>query len=217
MAYRKKSHAILSHKPDLLILQECSKTDIETSNALFKHWVGSNPNKGLGVLGFSDCNFQVADNYDDSLHWVIPIHSNEINVLAIWAHRYPSKTYIEGMVDALHHYDSMLRADNTLFIGDMNNNVMWDGTNKPELQWANYLKELESRGKHSVWHAKSNDDHGEESVSTLFMYRQPERGYHIDYVFASKMLIEQSTIEIGAHEDWLAHSDHVPIMLEIKS
>ena len=52
-------------------------------------------------------------------------------------------------------------------------------------------------------------------MSTLFWYRQPERGYHIDYVFGSEELIKGAKLEIGAHEDWLKHSDHVPLVLDI--
>lgn len=217
MAFRNKSDAILKHNPDLLILQECSKADIENSTALFKHWVGNNKHKGLGVLGFSDHNFRVADNYNDSIHWAIPIESDAVDVLAMWAHKDPSQTYVEGMLNALDHYDSLIRKENALFIGDMNNNVNWDHKTKPEWQWATYIEELRFRDKHSVWHTTKGEKHGQESMSTLFWYRQPERGYHIDYVFASEKLIADAKLEIGAHEDWLMHSDHVPLLLDIKA
>ena len=66
-----------------------------------------------------------------------------------------------------------------------------------------------------MWHKVKGEEHGLESVSTLFWYRQPERGYHIDYVFGSEALIKDAKLEIGAHQDWLMHSDHVPLVLDI--
>jgi len=217
MAFRNKSDAILKHKPDLLILQECSKADIENSSALFKHWVGNNPHKGLGVLGFTNHSFRIADNYNETIHWAIPIESDTVDVLAMWAHKDTGQTYVEGLLNALAHYDSLLRKDTGLFIGDMNNNVRWDHKTKKEWQWATYIEELRKLDKHSVWHKTKGEEHGLESVSTLFWYRQPERGYHIDYVFGSEALIQDAKLEIGAHEDWLMHSDHVPLVLDINN
>ncbi len=111
---------------------------------------------------------------------------------------------------------TLLRKDDSLFIGDMNNNVRWDHKTKKEWQWATYVEKLRKLDKHSVWHKTKGEEHGLESVSTLFWYRQPERGYHIDYVFGSESLIEKAKIEIGAHQDWLMHSDHVPLVLDIE-
>jgi len=157
----------------------------------------------------------VADNYNDSIHWAIPVESDTVDVLAMWAHKDAGQTYVEGLLNALSHYKSLLSKDNGLFIGDMNNNVRWDHKTKKEWQWATYVEELRELDKHSVWHKTKGEEHGSESVSTLFWYRQPERGYHIDYVFGSELLIEKAKIEIGAHEDWLMHSDHVPLVLDV--
>jgi len=157
----------------------------------------------------------VADNYNDSIHWAIPVESDTVDVLAMWAHKDAGQTYVEGLLNALSHYKSLLSKDNGLFIGDMNNNVRWDHKTKKEWQWATYVEELRKLDKHSVWHKTKGEEHGLESVSTLFWYRQPERGYHIDYVFGSELLIEKAKIEIGAHEDWLMHSDHVPLVLDV--
>jgi hypothetical protein len=216
MAFRNKSDAILAHNPDLLILQECSQADIENYDAPFKHWVGKNPHKGLGVLGFGNHNFKVADNYNDTIHWAIPIESDEVDVLAMWAHKDAGQTYVEGLLNALSHYDSLLRKDKGLFIGDMNNNVIWDHKTKKEWQWATFLEELKKRDKHSVWHETRNETHGNETMSTLFWRRNIEHGYHIDYVFGSKELTERSSVEIGTHQEWLKHSDHAPLLLDIK-
>lgn len=216
MAFRgAKRDAILAHKPDLLILQESAKADIENSDAPFKHWVGNNPHKGLGVLGFGGSNFRVADNYKDSIHWTIPIESDIIDVLATWAHKDSGQTYVMGIQNTLEHYDDLLRRPNSIWLGDMNNNVRWDNKTRKELQWATFIEHLRLRGKHSVWHKTKNEKHGEESAHTLFFYRQPDRGYHIDYVFGSEELISQSKLEIGTPEDWLKHSDHVPLVLDI--
>jgi hypothetical protein len=215
MAFRNKSAAILLHKPDLLILQECSKADIESSDATFKHWVGKNPHKGLGVLGFGNHNFRVADSYKDSIHWAIPVESDTIDVLGMWAHKDAGQTYVMAVANTIEYYDEMLSKPNTVLIGDMNNNVIWDHKTRKELQWNTFIESLKLRGKQSIWHQTKNEEHGKESAHTLFWYRQPGRGYHIDFAFGSQDLIDKAHMHIGAADDWLTHSDHMPIVVDV--
>jgi exonuclease III len=55
MAFRKKADAILRHRPDILILQECehpSKINFDLHIKAPKSvlWFGNNPHKGMGIL-----------------------------------------------------------------------------------------------------------------------------------------------------------------------
>jgi hypothetical protein len=47
MAFYKKRHLLEALLPDVAIVQEVSKKDIESTGFPFAAWVGSNPNKGL--------------------------------------------------------------------------------------------------------------------------------------------------------------------------
>ena len=104
MSFARKRALILNLKPDILILSEVSQKDIAETPADFKHWIGSNPHKGLAILGFGDHDYNINDNYTDELPWIIPLEITEPNlhILGLWANdktqqlRYPRVTHAAG-------------------------------------------------------------------------------------------------------------------------
>ena len=66
----------------------------------------------------------------------------------------------------------------------------------------------------SAYHYFFNHEQGKEIHPTLYMYRYKNKPYHIDYCFASKIILSKlKVVEIGEHEDWCKHSDHVPVIV----
>ena len=53
------------------------------------------------------------------------------------------------------------------------------------------------------------------TIVDFFMHRKVARPYHIDYAFASADLFQSSEISIGRADEWLAFSDHMPLVLDI--
>ncbi len=58
MAFRKKAHLILAHKPDILIVPECEHPDkliffVDTPKPTQTLWFGKNLNKGFGIFSYS--------------------------------------------------------------------------------------------------------------------------------------------------------------------
>jgi hypothetical protein len=50
------------------------------------------------------------------------------------------------------------------------------------------------------------------------MYRKTEKPYHIDYFFASDLIIKDGfEIKVGKAENWIDLSDHVPLTLELQT
>jgi len=46
------------------------------------------------------------------------------------------------------------------------------------------------------------------------MYRHKDKGYHIDYCFASEDFAERlKSVEIGKYGFWKKYSDHVPVIV----
>lgn len=46
------------------------------------------------------------------------------------------------------------------------------------------------------------------------MYRKEEKPYHIDYIFAPyRFFPEKVQVNVGACEDWLQLSDHMPLSI----
>jgi endonuclease/exonuclease/phosphatase family metal-dependent hydrolase len=73
---------------------------------------------------------------------------------------------------------------------------------------------LAEAGLCSAYHHIQKEAQGEESIPTFFLHRHADRPYHIDYAFASPERIRHCYIETSAN--WLAISDHRPLILEIE-
>jgi exonuclease III len=50
-------------------------------------------------------------------------------------------------------------------------------------------------------------------MKTYFHTRNFRFGHHIDFAFLSDGL--PADLRLGGSEDWLAHSDHMPLILDI--
>jgi hypothetical protein len=78
MGFEKKREALLSFQPDIVVLQECSARAIEQTDAPFKHWVGSNTNKGMAILGFANHAYQLDRSYTEEWPWFIPVRVDDV-------------------------------------------------------------------------------------------------------------------------------------------
>lgn len=215
MAARKKISRVLELQPDLLILQECSRADIAAAGAKFSYWIGRNSNKGLGVLGFGDHDFVVDDSFRDDLTWFIPLRVDSISILAVWASRTTKQHgYVRETHKALDYFEEFLRARPSVMIGDFNSNTVWDKLH-PGRSHSDMVRRLAEIGLESIYHTTHGVEHGLETDSTFYFYRKPERGYHIDYAFASRELLNAAQIEILPGEEWLGMSDHVPVVVDL--
>ena len=227
MAFRKKSKLILPFKPDILIVPECEHPD----KLLFAPnipkptdvlWFGKNQHKGLAIFSYSNFKFKVLENHNKDIQLIIPIEVSDgilsFNLLAIWANNPKDKDgqYIEQIWKAIHYYNNFISDTNTILIGDFNSNKIWDKTHR-ESNHSNVVKLLEDKGIHSTYHTYFNQEQGAEKHPTLYMYRHEDKPYHIDYCFVSKDLLKNvSSVEVGKYEDWIKHSDHVPIIVDIE-
>ncbi|HRQ86835.1 MAG TPA: endonuclease/exonuclease/phosphatase family protein [Candidatus Saccharibacteria bacterium] len=217
MSFARKCDAILALKPDIIVLEEVSQKDIADSNAPFTHWVGSNTHKGLGVIGVTPNEYKIADNYTDDLPWFLPIEipSLNINLLAVWAHvKSQQLRYVRVSNEAFDRYRDFLTARPSIMAGDFNSNTNWDNLH-PGKSHSILVEKLSSSDINSLYHHQTNEKQGDEQTPTQYMYRKPEKGYHIDYAFMSSSLLDRSNIEIGKPEDWLQYSDHMPLIIDI--
>jgi exonuclease III len=224
MAYRKKAGLILAHKPDIVIVPECEcpeklKFNIDTPlpNDIF--WKGSNQHKGLGIFSYSNYKFRLLDNYNPDLKTILPIAVTggtfDFTLIAIWANNPQDRDYqYAGQVwKAIQHYDSELKNERTILIGDFNSNTIWDKL-KRKVSHSYIVECLEQKEIYSTYHKHHQQTQGKEEHSTLFMYRHQNKPYHIDYCFASIDLINKlKNVEIGSYEEWTTYSDHKPVIV----
>lgn len=227
MAFRKKAELILGHNPDLVIVPECEHPDrlkfkpgiLQPTNVI---WFGENRNKGLGIFSYSGFKLKVHKEYNPAFKLVIPISVTnqkiKLTLYAIWANN-PADgegRYITQIWKAVNYYEKLLRKGKSVLVGDFNSNTIWDKPRR-EGNHSTVVEFLQKKGIHSTYHHHHKQAQGKEPHPTFYLYRQLDKPYHLDYCFASDQLIERlESVEVGEFEEWRAHSDHVPVIVNFR-
>jgi len=225
MAFRKKYPKVLDLKPDLLVLQECEnelklKDHLSSLNYNQLIWYGKNPNKGVAVISFNEVNIALNENHNESVEYVVPlklsINDKEINLFAIWAMPHEesrARSYVGQIWAAINYYSHLLDKDSML-IGDFNSNAIWDHK-RPVGNHTQVINFLNNKDIYSVYHQLTETDHGQESHPTLYLTKNIDKPYHMDYCCVSKSLFSENTrVEIGEYDDWIKFSDHMPVIID---
>ncbi|MBK6988625.1 MAG: endonuclease/exonuclease/phosphatase family protein [Bacteroidetes bacterium] len=221
-AFRKKADFILALHPDILVIQECEHPDklkfsAETLKPDSVYWYSDGGKKGIGIFSYSNYKFELLPEFNPEFRYVLPIqvtgNGQTFTLLAVWAMDNKEKRearYIGQVWLAINHYKDLL-GSSTILIGDFNSNKIWDYKDRVGSH-SDVVRYLASRDIHSVYHKHFNMEQGKEEHPTLYLYRNLEKPYHIDYCFASADLLEKvKQVEIGSYENWFMHSDHSPV------
>ena len=224
-AFRKKHENILSQKPDILIVPECESEEKLKFGKLTPKpnqfiWFGDSPNKGIGIFSYSDFKIETLTCYNPNFRYIIPIKvtkgKKSFLLFAIWAmdnKDSPETRYIGQIWLAINFYKKLLNLPIVLS-GDFNSNKIWDDKKRVG-NHSDMVSLLKNHQIESIYHYLYNEEQGEESQNTFFMYRKEEKPYHIDYFFTSKHFFENSiSLKIEKFSDWKNLSDHVPLILE---
>ena len=140
-------------------------------------------------------------------------------MLGVWSFTHRAKARFgdghKGHVsDAInYYYDWLCDSDRSIVCGDFNNSVIWDKGDK-ESNFSNTNERLQKLGFESVFHKLTHQAFGEESIATFYHTKQQQKPYHIDYLFVKGG--NPISHNIGAFEDWIRFSDHMPITAEIQ-
>jgi exodeoxyribonuclease III len=227
MAFRKKADFILKLKPDILIVPECEHPDklkfnLDTPKYTDVLWFGSNQNKGLAILSYSNFKFKLIDTHNPDLRMIIPIAVSDGNIqftlFAIWAYNPMDADYkyVGQIWKAISYYESLMKEENIILAGDFNSNTIWDKLHR-KISHTMLVEKLTSLNIFSTYHSFTKLPQGIEEHPTYFMYRHQNKPYHIDYCFASSTLLEKLvSVEIGDYNDWIKYSDHVPVIATFK-
>ncbi len=225
MAFRKKYERIIELKPDLLVLQECEgKEKLEKAlehtgyNQII--WYGENPHKGIAAITFNKLSIKLVENHNPEYQYVLPLTlrqaRKQYNLFVIWAMPHKTerkKDYVGQIHGAIHYYESLLD-EPSILIGDFNSNAIWDKKRKNN-NHSDVVRFLEAKKIRSIYHLKNNINHGLEPEPTLYLLKNKAKPYHMDYCFASQVLIKKvTTMTIGQHKDWIKLSDHMPLVID---
>ena len=223
MAFRRKAEFIQHLNADILVVPECEHPDkLKFAEHLMKPtnilWFGNNLHKGLGIISYNGYKLKALDVYNKNFQLVVPLEVTkgrlQFILFAIWANNPtdPDGAYVEQVWKAIHHYDELLNHKKVILAGDFNSNTIWDRPRRKGNHSAvvNYLK---NKDIESIYHRHHNQTQGKEFHPTQFMYRHRDKPYHLDYCFASKWFLRRLTsTEIGEYDQWIKHSDHMPVI-----
>ena len=227
-AFRHKNEKILSLKPDILIISECENEEKLSFGELTPTptdfiWYGESTNKGIGIFSYSDFKFELLKEFNPNYRYVIPLkvtgRNNSFVLFAIWAmdnKENRNARYIGQIWSAINYYSDFLINENTILIGDFNSNKIWDSKDRNG-NHSDVVEKLREKKILSLYHKKYKAEHGKEKHPTFFMHRKKQKSYHIDYCFASEKILKKDTnITIEKADDWLKHSDHIPLIIELE-
>ncbi|MBU2514203.1 endonuclease/exonuclease/phosphatase family protein [bacterium] len=239
-ALRKKTEFIDSYSADILVIQECE--DPSQSTKAYRSWAGDylwhgdNKNKGIGIFARNGHKVEKLDwsgeftltgikSKSPALTWrseelksFLPCKINdEYTLLGVWTKANDSTSigYMGQFWKYLQIHRDDLSGDKTIICGDFNSNAIWD---EPGRWWnhSDVVNELEDIGLRSVYHHAKEEKQGEETQKTLFLQKNSDKAYHIDYFFASEDLLSNSDVNIANPDQWIEYSDHAPIILDNK-
>lgn len=229
MALHNKADLLASLHPTVAVLPESGHPDhtrkaLESIGATSIEWIGGNPHKGLSVVTFDGWRLRLDESYDPGYQWVMPVHvlgPIHIRLLAVWDmnHRgtgHDAALRLGACRASMDHYEAFLSgpADLALISGDFNNSVVWDRSSK-RVRFGDFMDQLASRGFFSAYHHARRCPRGSEPEATLWWTRNADKPYHIDYTFVSRPEAVE-TVTVGTHTDWLAHSDHSPMTVDLR-
>ncbi|MDQ5897517.1 MAG: hypothetical protein QG612_1603 [Pseudomonadota bacterium] len=188
-ALRRKRAALAALDADVLVIQECENPAVSTDRD-YRDWADRHAGLWTG----------------QSRH----------KGLAVWTKPSPSDAYgyIGQLWQWLRRYPDFLAQERALLLGDLNSNAIWDRQHRG-CSHSDVVRMLQAWGLHSLYHRNQGESHGQERTPTFFLHRNPARPYHIDYAFLSASLLEGARIEIGPPTDWLALSDHMPVVVAL--
>lgn len=209
--------------PDVLVLQECEnieklKTALDSLSYQDIIWQGKNPNKGLAIISFNGYKLAMDKNYNQEIEYVIPVNvtknANSLKLFNIWAmpHKTKKKSYVGQVWEAIHFYSDSLNFVSIL-LGDFNSNAIWDHERQP-MNHSGVVEFLKKKDIISLYHNQSGEKQGEESQPTIYLLKNKQKPYHLDYCFCSQSLTSNKTnITVGQHADWIKLSDHMPLII----
>ena len=231
--FHRKASALMALRPDIAVVSECAQlhllaerglADIDRARTV---WVGTNPNKGLGVFAFNGWSVRLADPWHPTLHHIAPVHLDgaaRLSLLAVWAQNASGgvsrKHQLGPLRRALSKYRDFLGSAPAVMAGDFNNNPFWD---RPgwRINHMAMVEKARSLGLESGYHRLTGEAEGEETQPTHYWRDRKKDGptYHIDYAFASTHLLDGARVAIGTFEEWCGNglSDHVPVILDLST
>ena len=226
LALRTKWAAITEHQPDLAVLPEVARSDLESlvPDANRRLWIGDNDRKGLGLVSFGDYVLERDPSFDPKYQFFLPARvtgPTNMHLLAVWSLNHRNRGELAGQRDAtmqaVSHYRPFLGgSERVLAAGDFNHNVIWDRPRATRANFRPVLDAFDTLALTSSYHQLRAEPHGQESNHTLNWRNNPATPYHVDYCFVSKSwLTPGAALRVFAPGGGAPLSDHLALLLDL--
>lgn len=200
-------------RADIYVIQECENPHT-TPDKYYREfaenslWTGDNPNKGLGVFARRGIKLDKLAWQSGCLSHFLPVRIDEkFNILAVWARPPYIEDYCIYQSINIQNYNR-----NTVVLGDFGTNVCFDKRHA-ERTHKSVVDQLHTIGLESVYHNKTGEIQGQESVGTFMLRKHTDIPYHFSFCFADPSVV--SGFDILANTSRLSYSAHFPIVIDI--
>ena len=221
MGLKKKYQKLLSLGADLMVIQECSRSDIKQLGQTPEWssiWFGKNKHKGLGVLAKAPWVIREAQALKP--RWAAKLVIDgpaSLELFPVWActSKRPAKRYIEHVHFLLDLMEQTPLSPFAIVAGDFNSNSFWDRDFSAQSHSA-AVERFRKLGMKSAYHAFFGNPQGAERHPTFWFRKNKRTVYHIDYAFLSRPLLSKlRNVAVGHCHDWLSFSDHAPVLVDL--
>lgn len=221
MAFRKKCEIISQYNADILIIQECENPNVikypeEFINIMpYFLWEGDNNNKGLGIFSKIpiEKNLWTTNN---NKYFISCKVGSEFNLVGVWCmkNKVSKLSYMGQFYNYfINNYDEIVKSK-ILISGDFNSFKNYT-SEKQLYNHMNVIKKLEDNKIKSIYHEYFKLEQGNERDSTTYNTKRIDKGYHVDYIFGSRIINSKvKYMEVGKFDEWIQKSDHMPLIIE---
>jgi len=223
--FRDKYQLLDQYNADILIIQECEDPQ-QSSDSKYKLWaenylwVGDRKHQGLGVFAKTNIKLEALPPVSNTYKLFLPVLvNNQYSLIGVWTKSASTikKGYINQLWNFLLENRIILDFSKIIIAGDWNSNAQ-SNNKRSEGNHSDVVQLLKGENVHSAYHDFQNSAHGSEREATFFLYRNIEKPYHFDYIFAHKTWLKQGySFSLLKPTQWLKYSDHMPIILDTKS
>jgi len=215
--YEKKAGLLDALGADVAVIQECARPRAESDSLL---WFGDNHRQGLAVVARGEYRLRRVRRARSVPKYVIPVEVSgprSFLLFAVWTKADQEHCYVEAAVRAVFLYRKLIASGPTVFMGDVNSNVIWDHQHPEDRCHTALVNGLSELGLVSAYHTFFDEVHGMETHPTYYFQWKETKPFHLDYCFIPKVWVPTlRKVSVESYEPWRTHSDHRPLTVDVE-
>jgi hypothetical protein len=227
MALYQKFDRLRMLRPDIAVIQECANPERDAARGWQpacsdREWIGSNPDKGLGVFTFGGLRIRRDKGYAGRFSLYLPVQIDgrcRLNLLGVWmadARRIPADTTNDPL-SAVSYYRRFLSAAPSVVAGDFNLLPQQMAVRGRGPAGRSLIGTLAQAGLQNADTVPIDGADRNALRRTHFHQRKPGRGFVVDYIFVPRReTVRLTSFEVCDPREWIQWSDHVPLVAEFE-